>query len=240
MKSTKTQNGAEAPINGHSNSLTNAKSLSEDEFAVLSLRNLLFDICNQYGGGHGGSAIGMAAIGVALFKHVMRYSPSNPSWFDRDRFVLSNGHAAMFLYALNHLVGFENFTMDELKGYGSAKTDGYKTICHAHPEVEVPGVEVTTGPLGQGVANAVGLAIASKNLAAQYNRPGYDIVRSKTYCMTGDGCLMEGVALEAVALAGHLQLNNLVLLYDNNQVTCDGPLDWINTEDINAKMRACG
>lgn len=146
----------------------------------------------------------------------------------------------MFLYALNHLVGFENFTMDELKGYGSAKTNGYKTICHAHPEVEVPGVEVTTGPLGQGVANAVGLAIASKNLAAQYNRPDYDIVQSRIYCMTGDGCLMEGVALEAVALAGHLQLNNLVLLYDNNQVTCDGPLDWINTEDINAKMRACG
>ena len=91
MKSTKTQNGAEAPIHGHSNSLINANSLSEDEFAVLSLRNLLFDICNQYGGGHGGSAIGMAAIGVALFKHVMRYNPSNPSWFDRDRFVLSNG-----------------------------------------------------------------------------------------------------------------------------------------------------
>ncbi|RMZ11829.1 hypothetical protein D0862_02827 [Hortaea werneckii] len=240
MKSTKTQDAAEPPLNGHSNPSTNAKSLSEDEFAVLSLRNLLFDICNQYGGGHGGSAIGMAAIGVALFKYIMRYNPSNPSWFDRDRFVLSNGHAAMFLYALNHLVGFENFTMDELKSYGSAKTDGYRTICHAHPEVEVPGVEVTTGPLGQGVANAVGLAIASKNLAAQYNRPGYDIVRSRIYCMTCDGCLMEGVALEAVALAGHLQLNNLVLLYDNNQVTCDGPLDWINTEDINAKMRACG
>ena len=214
--------------------------LDEDDHATLALRNLIFDICNQNGGGHGGSAIGMAAIGVALYKHVMRYNPNNPDWFDRDRLVLSNGHTAMFLYALNHLTGFDNWTMDELKGYGSAKTDGYTTICHAYPEIEVPGVEVTTGPLGQGIANAVGLAIASKNLAARFNKPDYDIIQSRIYCMTGDGCLMEGVAMEAISLAGSLQLDNLVLLYDNNQVTCDGPLDWINTEDINTKMRACG
>ncbi|KAI1213734.1 Transketolase, thiamine diphosphate binding domain-containing protein [Annulohypoxylon truncatum] len=214
------------------------EQLNDDDYAVLALRNLIFDICHQNSGGHGGSAIGMAAIGVALYKYVMRYNPSNPDWFDRDRFVLSNGHAAMFLYALNHLTGFDNWTMDEIKGYGSAKTDGYKTICHAHPEIEVPGVEVTTGPLGQGIANAVGLAIASKNLAARYNRPGHDIVKSRIYAMCGDGCLMEGVALEAISLAGSLQLDNLVVLYDNNQVTCDGPLDWINTEDVNAKMRA--
>lgn len=130
--------------------------------------------------------------------------------------------------------------MDELKGYGSAKTNGYKTICHAHPEIEVPGVEVTTGPLGQGVANAVGLAIAAKNLAAQFNRDGFDVVQSRIYCMTGDGCLMEGIALEAVSLAGSLGLDNLVLIYDNNQVTCDGPLEWINTEEVNDKMRASG
>lgn len=146
----------------------------------------------------------------------------------------------MFLYALNHLTGFDNWTMDEVKGYGSAKINGYKTICHAHPEIEVPGVEVTTGPLGQGIANAVGLAIASKNLQANFNRPNFDLIQSRIYCMTGDGCLMEGVALEAISLAGSLGLDNLVLLYDNNQVTCDGPLDWINTEDINEKMRASG
>jgi dihydroxyacetone synthase len=146
----------------------------------------------------------------------------------------------MFLYALNHLVGYDNWSMNEIKGYGSAKLDGYTTICHAHPEIEIPGVEVTTGPLGQGIANAVGLAIASKNLAATFNKPGFDVVKSRIYCMTGDGCLMEGVALESIALAGHLELDNLVLLYDNNQVTCDGPLSWINTEDVNAKMRACG
>lgn len=146
----------------------------------------------------------------------------------------------MFLYALNHLTGFDDWTMDQIKGYGSAKSNGYTTICHGHPEIEVPGVEVTTGPLGQGIANAVGLAIGSKNLATKFNRPGYHVVQSRIYCMTGDGCLMEGVALEAISLAGSLRLDNLVLVYDNNQVTCDGPLDWINTEEVNAKMRASG
>ncbi|KAL7792542.1 putative transketolase [Trichoderma ceciliae] len=215
-------------------------TLTEDDQAVLGLRSLLFDICNQNGGGHGGSAIGMAAIGVALWKYIMRYNPSNPLWFDRDRFVLSNGHAAMFLYALNHLIGYEVWTMDELKGYGSAKINGYTTISHAHPEIEVPGIEVTTGPLGQGIANAVGLAIASKNLATKFNQPGFEVVQSKVYCIVGDGCLMEGVSLEAISLAGNLQLDNLVVIYDNNQVTCDGPLDWINVEDINGKMRSSG
>ncbi|KAI0423449.1 Transketolase, thiamine diphosphate binding domain-containing protein [Xylaria sp. FL1042] len=216
------------------------EKLDQDDLAVLALRNFIFDICNQNGGGHGGSALGMAALGVALYKYVMRFNPSNPEWFDRDRFVLSNGHAAMFLYALNHLTGFDDWTMEEIRGYGSAKTHGYETLCHAHPEREIPGVEVTTGPLGQGIANAVGLAIASKNLAARYNRPGFELVQSRVYCMTGDGCLMEGVALEAISLAGSLGLDNLVLIYDNNQVTCDGPLEWINTEDVNAKMRATG
>uniref|UniRef100_A0A0B7K5R2 Transketolase-like pyrimidine-binding domain-containing protein n=2 Tax=Bionectria ochroleuca TaxID=29856 RepID=A0A0B7K5R2_BIOOC len=221
--------------------LTNgAPKSSPDERAVLALRNLLFDICAQNGGGHGGSAIGMAAIGVALYKYAMRYNPSNPDWFDRDRFVLSNGHAAMFLYALNHLTGFDAWSMDEIKGYGSPKINGFTTLAHAHPEREDPGIEVTTGPLGQGIANAVGLAIASKNLAARYNREGHEMVQSRIYCISGDGCLMEGVALEAISLAGSLKLDNLVLLYDNNQITCDGPLDWINTEDVNAKMRASG
>jgi dihydroxyacetone synthase len=146
----------------------------------------------------------------------------------------------MFLYAINHLVGYDAWTMDELRGYGSAKINGHTTLCHAHPEIEDPAVEVTTGPLGQGIANAVGLAVASKNLAARFNRPGFDVVRSRVYCMSGDGCLMEGVALEALSLAGSLQLDNLVVIYDNNQVTCDGPLEWVNVEDVNSKMRACG
>ncbi|RFU81663.1 transketolase [Trichoderma arundinaceum] len=215
-------------------------TLTQDGHAVLGLRSLLFDICNQNGGGHGGSAIGMAAIGVALWKYIMRYNPSNPEWFDRDRFVLSNGHAAMFLYALSHLVGYEVWTMDELKGYGNAKLNGYTTISHAHPEIDVPGIEVTTGPLGQGIANAVGLAIASKHLATKFNKPGFEVVQSKIYCIVGDGCLMEGVALEAISLAGNLKLDNLVVIYDNNQVTCDGPLDWINVDDTNGRMKSSG
>jgi dihydroxyacetone synthase len=104
----------------------------------------------------------------------------------------------MFLYALNHLTGFDAWTMDELKGYGGAKENGFTTIAHGHPEIECPGIEVTTGPLGQGIANSVGLAIASKNLAARFNKPGYEVVSSRVYCMTGDGCLMEGVALEGI------------------------------------------
>lgn len=146
----------------------------------------------------------------------------------------------MFLYALQYLVGYPSWTLDELKGYASPKDNGYETICHGHPERQIPGVEVTTGPLGQGIANAVGLAIASKNLAAKFNKPSLRVVQSRIYCMTGDGCLMEGIALEAISLAGSLGLDNLVLIYDNNAVTCDGPLDWINTEDVNGKFRASG
>ena len=109
----------------------------------------------------------------------------------------------MFLYALNHLTGFDAWTMDELKGYGGAKENGFSTISHGHPEIECPGVEVTTGPLGQGIANSVGLAIASKNLAARFNKPGFKVVSSRIYCMTGDGCLMEGVALEGISRSIH-------------------------------------
>ncbi|RDL29636.1 Uncharacterized protein BP5553_10706 [Venustampulla echinocandica] len=213
---------------------------TDDDHAVLAVRNLVLDMCMQNGGGHGGSALGMAAIGVALWKYIMRYNPANPDWFDRDRFVLSNGHASAFLYAMNHLVGYEAWTMEQLKGYADPKENGFETICHGHPEIDVSAIEITTGPLGQGIANAVGLAIASKNLAANFNRPEFEIVQSKVYCMTGDGCLMEGVALEAISLAGHLKLDNLILIYDDNQVTCDGPLEWTNTEDADAKMRASG
>lgn len=235
-------NGPSTTVNGAS-----APSImTDDEQAVRDLRKVIIDICRQNGGGHGGSAIGMVPLGVALWCHTMRYNPKNTDWFDRDRFVLSNGHAAMFIYTMLYATGYPEMTLDELKLYGSAKAVDPETgkwtatLCHGHPELDVPGIEVTTGPLGQGIANAVGLAIASKHLAATFNKPGYDIVRSRIYCATGDGCLQEGVAQEAMALAGHLQLDNLVLCYDNNQVTCDGPLEWIVSEDTNAKMRAIG
>jgi len=242
-------------MNGHPNTAANAehdaaKSQSQlyddDQQAVRDVRKLVIDICRQNGGGHGGSAIGMAPLGVALWRHTMRYNPKNPAWFDRDRFVLSNGHAAMFLYTMLHVTGYPGMTLDEVKMYADPKvvdstTGKWKsTICHGHPEIEVPGVEVTTGPLGQGVANAVGLAIASKQLAGTFNKPDLDVVQSRIYCTTGDGCLQEGVAQEAMAIAGHLKLDNLVLCYDNNAVTCDGPLDWIVSEDVNEKMRSVG
>lgn len=181
--------------------------------------------------------MGMAGIGVALWKYAMKYSPSNPDYFNRDRFVLSNGHTCLFQYSFLHLTGYKNMTFDQLRSYHSARHD---SICPGHPEIEHEGIEVTTGPLGQGIANAVGLAMATKNLGATYNRPGYDLVNNTTWCIIGDACLQEGVSLEAIQLAGHWKLNNLVVIYDNNQITCDGSVDLCNTEDVNAKMRACG
>jgi len=179
----------------------------------------------------------MAAIGVALWKYTMRYAPSTPQFFDRDRFVLSNGHACLLQYIFLHLAGYAAMTMGQLRSYHSARADSQ---CPGHPEIDIDGVEVTTGPLGQGVANAVGFAVAAKHLQALYNRPGFDVVANHAWCVVGDACLQEGVALEALSLAAHLRLNNLTVVYDNNQVTCDGSVDMTNTEDVDAKMRATG
>lgn len=179
--------------------------------------------------------MGMAAIGVALWKYVMRYSPTQVDWFNRDRFVLSNGHTCLFQYCFLHFAGYPAFSFDELKSYHSEKPE---SLCPGHPEIEAEGIEVTTGPLGQGIANAVGLAMATKQLAARYNQPGYDIVSNHTWCTIGDACLQEGLGQEAISLAGHWRLNNLTVIYDNNQVTCDGSVDMTNTEDINARFLA--
>lgn len=179
----------------------------------------------------------MAAIGVALWKYAMRYAPNDATWFDRDRFVLSNGHACLFQYTNLYLTGYKAMTWEQLMSYHSERAD---SLCPGHPEIEHDGIEVTTGPLGQGIANAVGMAMASKHLAATYNRPGYDVVNNHIWCMVGDACLQEGVGCEAFSYAGHLQLGNLTCIYDNNQVTCDGTVDLCNTEDVNTKMRACG
>ncbi|KAK9427998.1 Transketolase, thiamine diphosphate binding domain-containing protein [Lipomyces doorenjongii] len=204
---------------------------------LRTFRCLIADLVQNFNGGHPGGAMGMAAIGVGLWKYMMRFSPNDPTYFNRDRFVLSNGHTCLFQYAFYHLIGFKHMTMDELKTYHSPE---WESFCPGHPEIEHPGIEVTTGPLGQGIANAVGLAIATKQLAATYNRDGYAVVDNVTWCMVGDACLQEGVALEAISLAGHFKLNNLVVMYDNNQITCDGSVDLTNTENINEKMRACG
>ncbi|KAE9987409.1 hypothetical protein EG328_002765 [Venturia inaequalis] len=212
--------------NGNKTANTSSLQIEDGEkidFVLRTFRCLIADLCEQFSGGHPGSAMGMAAIGVALWKYVMRYSPENPTWFNRDRFVLSNG--------------YKNMTIDQLRSYHSERTDSF---CPGHPEIEHDGIEVTTGPLGQGIANAVGLAMATKNLAATYNRPGFPLIDNMTWCMIGDACLQEGVGLEAISLAGHWKLNNLAVIYDNNQITCDGSVDLANTEDVNMKMRACG
>lgn len=164
----------------------------------------------------------MAALGVALWKYVMQYSPHGPDWLNRDRFVLSNGHTCLLQYAFLHLTGYKAMTMDQLKSYHSRRVDG---LCPGHPEIEHEGIELTTGPLGQGVGNSVGLAIATKHLAATFNRPRFPIFSNHTWCVVGDACLQEGVALEAISLAGHLRLDNLTIIYDNNQITCDGSVD---------------
>ncbi|SPO05031.1 related to TRANSKETOLASE [Cephalotrichum gorgonifer] len=213
------------------------ESPEKHDRVLAVFRAFIADLCQQFNGGHPGSAMGMAAIGIALYKYVMRYSPKNCNYFNRDRFVLSNGHACLWQYLFMHLVGVKSMTLQQLKSYHSSRTD---SICPGHPEIENEGVEVTTGPLGQGVANAVGLAMATKNLAAMYNKPGCEVVNNMTWCMIGDACLQEGVGLEAVSLAGHWRLNNLCVIYDNNSITCDGTADVANTEDMNAKMRATG
>lgn len=147
------------------------------------------------------------------------------------------GHACLWQYTFMHLVGVKSMTLDQLKSYHSSNLD---SLCPGHPEIENEGIEVTTGPLGQGLANAVGLAMATKNLATTYNKPGHDLVNNMTWCMVGDACLQEGVGLEALSLAGHWKLNNLCVIFDNNSITCDGTADVANTEDINMKMRATG
>ncbi|ORY72082.1 transketolase [Pseudomassariella vexata] len=216
--------------------LVEAEKDSHD-IVLKTFRLLIADLCQQFKGGHPGGSIGMAAIGVALWKYTMRYAPHTPSYFNRDRFVLSNGHTCLFQYTFLHLAGYRAMTFDQLKSYHSSRWDA---LCPGHPEIEHEGIEVTTGPLGQGIANAVGLAMATKHLAASFNRPGFEVVGNQTWCMIGDACLQEGVGMEAISLAGHFGLGNLTVIYDNNQITCDGSVDLTNTENVNAKMSACG
>lgn len=178
--------------------------------------------------------MGLAPLAHVLWKDFMQFNPKNPEWFKRDRFVLSNGHACMLQYILLHLYGF-GLTMDDLKNFRQlhSKTPG-------HPENDLPGVEVTTGPLGQGISNAVGLAMAEAQLAATYNKPGYELIDNYTYCIFGDGCMMEGVASEACSLAGHLQLGKLIAFYDDNHITIDGDTAVAFTEDVMGRLESYG
>jgi transketolase len=179
--------------------------------------------------------MGMAPVAHVLFNRIMNYNPKNPKWINRDRFVLSNGHACMLQYAVLHLAGYA-LTMSDLKNFRHIDS-----ITPGHPEAhDTPGIEVTTGPLGQGFANAVGLAIAQHHESAEFNRPGFEIINNHTYVFMGDGCHMEGVASEAASLAGHLQLGNLIAIYDDNHISIDGNINCAFTEDVNKRMEAYG
>src|SRR5881398_2563868 len=207
---------------------------SEGELAN-SIRALAMDAVEAAKSGHPGMPMGMAEIAVALWKRHLRHNPAGPRWPDRDRFVLSNGHGSMLQYALLHLSGYA-LPLEELKRFRQlhSKTPG-------HPELGVtPGVETTTGRLGQGLANAVGMALAEKLLAKEFNRPGHAIVDHRTYVFVGDGCLMEGISHEVCSLAGTLGLNKLVCFYDNNGISIDGEVDRWFTDDTPKRFEAYG
>jgi len=211
-------------------------TLSIDTLCINSIRFLAIDAVNKANSGHPGLPMGAAPMAYALWDKVLQHNPENPKWFNRDRFVLSAGHGCMLLYSLLHLTGYRSVGIEDLKQFRQwgSKTPG-------HPETfETPGVEVTTGPLGQGIANAVGLAIAEAHMAAKFNRPGVDLVDHFTYVIMGDGCHQEGISSEAASLAGHLGLGKLIALYDDNHITIDGDTGVSFTEDVLKRYEAYG
>jgi transketolase len=200
-----------------------------------ALRMLAVDAVQAANSGHPGMPMGMADIAETLWRHHLRHDPADPQWPDRDRFVVSNGHGSMLLYALLHLSGYA-LPMAELKRFRQLHS-----LTPGHPEVGLtPGVETTTGPLGQGIANAVGMALAEKLLAAEFNRPGHTVVDHRTYAFLGDGCLMEGISHEACSLAGTWRLNKLVAFYDDNGISIDGEVHGWFTDDTPARFEAYG
>lgn len=206
-----------------------------DQTAVNTVRCLAADVVKGANSGHPGAPMGCAPMAHVLFNKIMNYNPKNPKFINRDRFVLSNGHGCALQYIMLHLSGYD-VSMDDLKSFRklNSKTPG-------HPEInDTPGVEVTTGPLGQGISNAVGLAAAEAQLAATFNRPGYDLFNNYTYVILGDGCLQEGVSAEAISLAGHWKLGKLIALYDDNAITIDGSTEVSFTEDVAKRFQACG
>ena len=213
-----------------------AAPVSIDTLCVNSIRFLAIDAINKSNSGHPGLPMGAAPMAYALWDRVLKHNPKNPQWFNRDRFVLSAGHGCMLLYALLHLSGYDSVTIEDIQQFRQwgSRTPG-------HPETfETPGVEVTTGPLGQGIANAVGLAIAEAHLAAKFNKPEVQLVDHYTYVIMGDGCHQEGISSEAASLAGHLGLGKLIALYDDNHITIDGNTNVSFTEDVLKRYEAYG
>lgn len=198
-----------------------------------AIRALSMDAVEKAKSGHPGMPMGMADVATVLFTRFLKFDPRHPNWPDRDRFVLSAGHGSMLLYSLLHLTGYEDMTLEEIKNFRQlgARTAGHPEYGHAG------GIETTTGPLGQGLANAVGMALAERMLNARY---GDDIVDHYTYAIAGDGCLMEGISHEAISLAGHLKLSRLIVLFDDNHISIDGSTDLTCSDDQLARFRASG
>ncbi len=198
-----------------------------------AIRALSMDAVQAANSGHPGMPMGMADVATVLFTQFLKYDPKHPDWADRDRFVLSAGHGSMLLYSLLHLTGYDSISMDDIRNFRQLGSP-----CAGHPEFgHAAGIETTTGPLGQGIATAVGMALAERLLAARY---GDAVVDHHTWVIAGDGCLMEGISQEAISLAGHLKLNKLIVLWDDNKITIDGPVDLSSSEDQAARFRAAG
>src|SRR5574338_847711 len=206
-----------------------------EQAAINTVRVLSADAVQKANSGHPGTPMGLAPIGDVLWTKVMNYNPKNPNWPNRDRFVLSAGHACMLQYSYLYLTGYE-VSLDDLKNFRQLHS-----IAAGHPEYGLmPGGEVTTGPLGQGFANGVGMAIAQQYLASRYNKPGFDLFDYKIYAICSDGDIMEGVSAEAASLAGHLKLGNLIYLYDDNKITIEGDTSIAFDEDVTERFQAYG
>src|SRR5512145_1985194 len=206
-----------------------------DELCINTIRTLSIDAVQKANSGHPGAPMGLAPAAYVLWTRFLKHNPRDPQWPDRDRFVLSAGHGSMLLYSMLHLTGYD-VPLDQIKQFRQwgSRTPG-------HPERgHTPGVETTTGPLGQGLGNAVGMALAEAHLAARYNRPDLPVIDHFTYCLAGDGDLMEGVAAEAASLAGHLRLGKLVCLYDANRISLAAATDLAFTEDVGRRFESYG
>jgi len=204
-----------------------------DDFCINTIRTLSMDAIQKANSGHPGAPMGLAPAAYVLWTRILKHNPENPQWLDRDRFILSGGHASMLLYSLLYLTGYD-VSLDDIKNFRQwgSKTPG-------HPEYGcTPGVETTTGPLGQGFANAVGMAMAERHLAFCFNRPGFKVFDHYTYVMCGDGDMMEGIVSEAASLAGHLGLSKLICIYDDNKISIEGPTNITFTEDVALRFRA--